>query len=156
MDHSQMNSDAPQSVNLDDKDGNAVRAFVVAQCKAPGRSLAWLSKECGKNHAYFQQFVRRGTPVQLPEDVRQQAARALGLADVTIALTDDPRRAAREPPIRKIKSRQSTGEPYLISMTQGRLRGEFDLANRDECDELIEALRSWRRTPPFDEIGILR
>lgn len=33
-------------------------------------SLASLSRRVGRNEAYLQQFVKRGTPQVLPEDVR--------------------------------------------------------------------------------------
>jgi|GEM_PF-404823 hypothetical protein len=33
--------------------------------------MATVSKSLGKNHAYLQQFIRRGTPHELPEDVRE-------------------------------------------------------------------------------------
>lgn len=33
--------------------------------------LATVSKAIGKNHAYLQQFIKRGVPSNLPEDVRE-------------------------------------------------------------------------------------
>ena len=34
--------------------------------------LATVSKSLGRNHAYLQQFIRRGTPHELPEEVRER------------------------------------------------------------------------------------
>lgn len=44
-----------------------------------GLSLKLLSEEVGKNHAYLQQFVKRGTPAKLPEEVRNKLVLRLGL-----------------------------------------------------------------------------
>lgn len=57
-----------------------VRKLIKEQtdkARYPGRSLAWLSKECGKSHSYFQQFVDRGVPRELPESIRGEVARVL-------------------------------------------------------------------------------
>lgn len=35
-----------------------------------GESLASLSRLIGRNAAYLQQFIERGTPRRLPEDIR--------------------------------------------------------------------------------------
>ena len=32
--------------------------------------LASVSKALGRNHAYLQQYIKRGTPQELPEEVR--------------------------------------------------------------------------------------
>lgn len=40
--------------------------------------LKKLSQEAGRNHAYLQQYITRGTPRVLPEDVRSTIARILG------------------------------------------------------------------------------
>lgn len=42
-------------------------------------NLKELSLELGYNHAYLQQFIARGTPKKLPEDVRNRLAERLGL-----------------------------------------------------------------------------
>lgn len=48
-----------------------VREIIVKKADERGETLASLSKQLGKNHAYLQQFVKRGIPVKLPEDVRR-------------------------------------------------------------------------------------
>ena len=40
-----------------------------------GADLANLSRGAKKNHAYLQQYLKRGTPRELPEDVREYLAR---------------------------------------------------------------------------------
>src|SRR6266850_6821557 len=58
---------------------DAVRSTIVARVAELGLSLSELSLKVGKNHAYFQQFIKRGVPHRLPEDVRGRAAEILGL-----------------------------------------------------------------------------
>lgn len=45
----------------------------------PPTDLKRASLACGKNHAYLHQFVHRGTPRRLPEDVRYALASHLGV-----------------------------------------------------------------------------
>lgn len=48
-----------------------VRARLKEAIEAsPDHTMATLSREAKKNHAYLQQFIERGTPKKLPEDVR--------------------------------------------------------------------------------------
>lgn len=49
---------------------DAQRTHLLEIVKARGVDLATVSKAIGKNHAYLQQFVKRGTPRHLPESVR--------------------------------------------------------------------------------------
>lgn len=45
----------------------------------PPTDLKKASLACGKNHAYLHQFINRGTPRKLPEDVRYALAQHLGV-----------------------------------------------------------------------------
>lgn len=47
-----------------------IRRTVAELAARNGDSLAALSRTIGRNAAYLQQFVDRGTPRQLPEDAR--------------------------------------------------------------------------------------
>jgi phage repressor protein C with HTH and peptisase S24 domain len=58
---------------------DAARSAIVSRVAELGLSLSELSLKVGKNHAYFQQFVKRGVPKRLPEDVRSRVAEILGL-----------------------------------------------------------------------------
>jgi phage repressor protein C with HTH and peptisase S24 domain len=60
---------------------DAVRNTIVARVAELGLSLSELSLKVGKNHAYFQQFIKRGVPNRLPEDVRGRVAEILGLEE---------------------------------------------------------------------------
>jgi hypothetical protein len=54
-----------------------------------GKSLAMLSAVIGRNAAYLQQFVRRGSPRRLPEEERRHLAIYLNI--------DERELGAREP-----------------------------------------------------------
>jgi phage repressor protein C with HTH and peptisase S24 domain len=58
---------------------DAVRGMIVSRVAELGLSLSELSLKVGKNHAYFQQFIKRGVPNRLPEEVRGRVAEILGL-----------------------------------------------------------------------------
>lgn len=47
-----------------------IRRTVAELATRNGDSLAALSRRIGRNAAYLQQFVDRGTPQRLPEDAR--------------------------------------------------------------------------------------
>jgi len=53
------------------------RSLIVSRLAELGLSLSELSLRVGKNHAYFQQFIRRGVPSRLPEEVRGRVAEIL-------------------------------------------------------------------------------
>lgn len=66
-----------------------VRSNLIDASKRAGISLVALSRIAGRNAAYAQQFVTRGTPERLPEDVRLCWAQALRI--------DERLLGAREP-----------------------------------------------------------
>jgi repressor LexA len=60
------------------------RGALAAAAAARGESLAALSRLLGRNEAYLQQFVARGTPRRLAEADRRKLARYLGVADAAL------------------------------------------------------------------------
>lgn len=54
---------------------DVVRRRIQALLNRDSVTLAEVSRSIGRNHAYLQQFMRRGTPRNLPEDVRMTLAR---------------------------------------------------------------------------------
>jgi len=58
-----------------------VRRRIIAAIAAtsPRLSLKQLSRAIGRNDAYMQQFLHRGTPRYLPENARHRLAACLGL-----------------------------------------------------------------------------
>jgi len=56
---------------------DTARDLIVSRIKELGLTLSDLSLQVGKNHAYFQQFIKRGIPARLPEEVRGRVAQIL-------------------------------------------------------------------------------
>lgn len=61
------------------QDMDPVRKLILEKVEETGTDLKALSKAIGKNHAYMQQFIRRGVPKTLDEDIRPALAQKLGL-----------------------------------------------------------------------------
>lgn len=59
------------------KETDPVRIFLAAEIARQDMDMANLSKRIGMNQTYIQQFLRRGIPRKLPEDVRQKLAAEL-------------------------------------------------------------------------------
>jgi SOS-response transcriptional repressor LexA len=58
-----------------------VRQTLEQLCNERGQDYAGLSRLIGRNSAYIQQFIRRGTPKRLPEHERRILARHFGVAE---------------------------------------------------------------------------
>ena len=58
---------------------DAPRALLVSLVEQQNLNLATLSREVGKSHSYFQQYLRRGIPRTLPEDVREKLSSLLNV-----------------------------------------------------------------------------
>lgn len=58
-----------------------MRELIQAKIEEKRVSLASVSRAIGKNHAYLQQYLERGIPKRLPEDVRGALARYLGISE---------------------------------------------------------------------------
>lgn len=69
--------------------GSAIARSNLAQRAAElGISLAELSRVAGRNAAYIQQYVERGTPKALPEDVRLAIAKRLNMDERLLGARD--------------------------------------------------------------------
>lgn len=62
-------------------EGKAIRQRLAEVARSQGKSLAGLSRALGRNPAYLQQYVARGTPRHLPERDRAVLARLLDLPE---------------------------------------------------------------------------
>src|SRR5262249_13016843 len=69
---------------------DAARSMIVSRVAELGLSLSELSLKVGKNHAYFQQFIKRGVPNRLPEEVRGRVAEILGLDERLLKAPPSP------------------------------------------------------------------
>jgi phage repressor protein C with HTH and peptisase S24 domain len=76
---------------------DAARQLIVSRLAELGLTLSDLSLQVGKNHAYFQQFIKRGVPARLPEEVRGRVAEILKIDERQLkaaALKSTPQPAA--------------------------------------------------------------
>ncbi len=76
-----------------------VRRRIVELTRQQGTNLAQLSRLLGRNHAYLQQFIRRGTPKRLPEDVRRDLARILAVPESELGASNPNRTSQNRPAI---------------------------------------------------------
>jgi len=60
------------------------RATLERLCSERGESLAGLSRLVGRNDAYLQQYLRKGTPRRLPEAERRTLARYFAIPDAML------------------------------------------------------------------------
>jgi hypothetical protein len=65
------------------------RELIDRLCAERGEDFASLSRLIGRNAAYVQQFVRRGTPRRLPERERRLLARHFGVAEHLLGGEED-------------------------------------------------------------------
>lgn len=63
---------------------DSVRKLLTRVIDDRGLKLSDLSLKLDKNHAYLQQFIKRGIPAKLPEDVRGKLAEILGLDETLL------------------------------------------------------------------------
>lgn len=64
--------------------GQEIRAALQALAEQAGVSLAALSRMLGRNEAYLQQFVHRGSPRALAEGDRRQLAEFFGVPETRL------------------------------------------------------------------------
>jgi len=57
-----------------------IRDYLRQRLAELGLSMKEASERIGRNHAYLQQFLERGVPAALPEEVRERLAELLGIA----------------------------------------------------------------------------
>ncbi len=74
---------------------DAVRKMLIGLFEDRGLNLSEVSVRLGKNHAYMQQFIRRGIPAKLPEDVRGRLAEMLGVDEQLLGAPLKPGQAAQ-------------------------------------------------------------
>lgn len=58
---------------------DSVRKLLVGLIEDRGLNLSQVSLRLGKSHSYLQQFIKRGVPAKLPEEVRLRLAEMFGI-----------------------------------------------------------------------------
>ena len=69
--------------------GSEIRTAIQALAAQAGVSLAALSRMLGRNEAYLQQFVQRGTPRVLAEGDRRQLAEFFGVPETRLGASPE-------------------------------------------------------------------
>ncbi len=87
------------------------RETVAAMADQMGASLAALSRMIGRNPAYLQQFVQRGTPKRLDEATRARLAAFFGIEEVRLGA---PPRDAGMIAVRRIDAHAAAGPGGLV------------------------------------------
>ncbi len=89
------------------------RVLELVAHRDPPTDLKKASIACGKNHAYLHQFVHRGTPRKLPEDVRHLLAAHLGVDESAL-------REGGPPQVASSGARQATEMTTRRAVTYAR------------------------------------
>src|SRR6202158_3871896 len=105
---------------------DSVRELVLARVGEIGETLKSASKRLGRNDAYLQQFVQRGVPGRLPEDVRHALAALLGVDEARLRMRGALERASAPPRNAAIgPAVQITGRIPLYGQAVGGRDGQF-------------------------------
>jgi hypothetical protein len=89
------------------------RELLEQLCRERGQDYASLSRLIGRNSAYIQQFIRRGTPRRLPEQERRVLARHFGIAEQLLGAHADPVSTAGLTPVTLLDLTVSAGPGAL-------------------------------------------
>jgi phage repressor protein C with HTH and peptisase S24 domain len=116
---------------------DSVRSLIVARVAELGLSLSELSLKAGKNHAYFQQFIRRGVPERLPEEVRAVVAQVLRVDESQLKMVGKKSVAPLVPPNAEVSGEvQIATRIPVYGQAVGGKDGEFILNGNKVADIL--------------------
>lgn len=106
---------------------NDPRKALERLCAERGEDFAGLSRFLGKNPAYIQQFIRRGTPKRLGEDERRKLARYFGVPEGLFGgpVEQEPSAGALVP-VKRVLVRASAGPGALPGAERGQPYFAFD------------------------------
>ncbi len=104
------------------------RATLLRLCSDRGESLAALSRLLGRNNAYIQQYLRKGTPRRLPESDRRTLARYFAVPESMLgAMEPDPRlETGSLVPVQRSVVRASAGPGATVDDHSARPYFAFD------------------------------
>lgn len=104
------------------------RELLERLCRERGQDYASLSRLIGRNSAYIQQFIRRGTPRRLPEQERRTLARHFGIAEQMLGAEMDPVSTAGLTPVTLLDLAVSAGPGAIAGSEQPVAQIGFDPA----------------------------
>jgi phage repressor protein C with HTH and peptisase S24 domain len=106
---------------------NDPRKALERLCAERGEDFAGLSRFLGKNPAYIQQFIRRGTPRRLKEDERRKLSRYFGVPETMLGgppQTEPP--SSGLIPVNRVLVRASAGPGAVTESERGHAYFAFD------------------------------
>jgi len=104
------------------------REVLERLCRERGQDYAGLSRLIGRNSAYIQQFIRRGTPRRLPEQERRLLARHFGVPEHVLGGQNNLASAAGLIPVPLLELAVSAGPGSLVGNEQPTAQIGFDPA----------------------------
>ena len=102
------------------------RLVLERLCKEHGEDFAGLSRMLGRNSAYIQQYVRRGTPRRLGEEERRKLARYFGISEVLLGGPAEEPATAGLVSVDRHAVRASAGPGAIVSEELGKPYFAFD------------------------------
>lgn len=132
-------------------DDDPVRVQVFKEIAKSGKDMASLSRQLDRNHAYLQQFLKRGVPRQLPERIRIKLSELLAVPERHFRPPDLPDAGmslSSEAGARGIPE-GAIAEP---DMRMGLGPGTMPIALADNAGGMTfsaEAVRDWWRLPSW-------
>ena len=141
---------AVESANLD-----PVRGRLIALVAERDVSLAAASRAIGRNHSYLQQFIKRGTPRRLSEEIRHALAKILDVDERELRLPAEPTdgvgaggSTARRPELRSFVARLAVARAESRFATPSAFAAAAGI-DRWRYGELEEG----EEQPALDELG---
>lgn len=104
------------------------RQMLEQLCRDRGQDYASLSRLIGRNSAYIQQFIRRGTPRRLPETERRLLARHFGVAEQMLGADANPAPTSGLVPVTLLDLTVSAGPGTVAGSEQPVAQIGFDPA----------------------------
>jgi hypothetical protein len=108
------------------KDDDAIRTYVARWLASRELDMAEVSGKLGRNHAYMQQYLRRGVPRRLPEEVREGLTQHYGMDDQCLRSAQAARAFLADPANQAL---MVAGPPSSNVRTEGR--------GMDSVDQMI-------------------
>ncbi len=107
---------AEEPANMD-----PVRWRLIALVAERQVSLAAASRAIGRNHSYLQQFIKRGTPRRLPEEIRYALANFLDVDERALRPRDQPTASVGD----RTAGRQEL-RSFVARLAVARAESQFD------------------------------
>jgi hypothetical protein len=106
---------------------NDPRKALERLCAERGEDFAGLSRFLGKNPAYIQQYIRRGTPKRLKEEERRKLARYFGVSEIILGgMPAGEAPSGGLVPVRRVLIRASAGPGALADQERSHPYFGFD------------------------------